>query len=116
MFNGKNIATGPLIYIERDSRLVLKKFEIENIHLKNDGAIIYAINPNKKGANVQTSTSNFKNIYQNNDNYAPALFNISRNNGIIQFRETDIMEFTSKYPEPVFLVDFINEIEVQDTG
>jgi len=38
------------------------------------------------------------------------------NNGIIQFRETDIMEFTSKYPEPVFLVDFINEIEVQDTG
>jgi len=26
MFNGKNIATGPLIYIERDSRLVLKYF------------------------------------------------------------------------------------------
>eukprot|EP00833_Pecoramyces_ruminatium_P010722 jgi/Orpsp1_1/1184754/evm.model.c7180000090867.1 len=139
IFYGNTIGTGSPIFLSGDTQLVLRNFNIENIYSKTNGAIFQVTNPNIKGANIQITKSQFKNINQVNEFYSATLvymnggiikideckfYNINgmkssltyqENDGVIEFRDTDIVGFYSKYPEPIFYANFNNE-EINDVS
>ncbi|KAG4090592.1 hypothetical protein H8356DRAFT_1279541 [Neocallimastix lanati (nom. inval.)] len=97
---------------------LFRNLNIENIYSKSNGALFYIKNPISNGPNIQIAHSTFKNIYQNNDLYSATIAYVTRgdilfnyltyqeDNGILQFHNTNITDFTSKYPEPLFKIDF----------
>lgn len=73
------------IYINFINTLINRNFNIENIYSKTNGAIFQVTNPNIKGANIQITKSQFKNINQVNEFYSATL--VYMNGGIIKIDE-----------------------------
>ncbi|OUM57305.1 hypothetical protein PIROE2DRAFT_17761 [Piromyces sp. E2] len=75
-YEGSNISTGNVMSFEGDPKVTLSNFTINNIYLKNKGAVIKTYNPKKKGASIEFNSSYLNDIVQNYDLYTPMLLYI----------------------------------------
>lgn len=135
MYNGKNLCNGPFIISEGDTKATITDSKIENIYSKNDGPLIKAINPHKEGSSIIMVRCQFSNFTQTNDIYSPMIATINNgyfvlvectfqkfkgiksglfkqeNYGTIEIKGSTIIDFYSKYPEPIFYINNLNYLD-----
>jgi len=129
-YNGSNLCYGPFMSFEGDVIAKLYNSNVENVYSINDGPIVKAVNPNQGGVNVDFINCSFKNIFQDNDSYSALITSVNtglvkfaessfsnlsgiksglvmvENRGRVSFNGVNISDIYSRYPEPLFNVNY----------
>ncbi|OUM61165.1 hypothetical protein PIROE2DRAFT_12880 [Piromyces sp. E2] len=128
-YYGENLSTGSVMNFEADAKALLKRMTIDNIYANNNGALVRTCHPKEKGANVTLYVFYISNIIHENDTYSATIISTTSGkikidylyiqnvtgyksgisyidgNGAIIWRFSDIKNFHSMWPEPLFYVN-----------
>ncbi|OUM60996.1 hypothetical protein PIROE2DRAFT_13112 [Piromyces sp. E2] len=128
-YKGYNINTGSLMTFDGDGFANITRIDIDEIYSQNDGAVIKAYNQRRNGLKAYFKDISIDHIIQENLSYSAAFISTSsgkieienlkinsikglksgllysEGKAITRIRYSEILNFYSKYAEPIFYID-----------